>query len=75
MNAAGANFVLLGPADTMVKSTKPVIDCWRCAYRMRQKPVYDESNLTELIKDLKVNDCVFSYSDVPYARVMALVPL
>lgn len=25
VNAAGANFVLLGPADTMVKSTKPVI--------------------------------------------------
>jgi predicted GTPase len=25
VNAAGANFVLLGPNDTMVKSTKPVI--------------------------------------------------
>jgi predicted GTPase len=25
VNTAGANFVLLGPADTMVKSTKPVI--------------------------------------------------
>jgi predicted GTPase len=25
VNAAGANFVLLGPGDTMVKSTKPVI--------------------------------------------------
>jgi predicted GTPase len=25
VNAAGANFVLLGPSDTMVKSTKPVI--------------------------------------------------
>jgi predicted GTPase len=25
VNASGANFVLLGPADTMVKSTKPVI--------------------------------------------------
>jgi predicted GTPase len=25
VNAAGANFLLLGPADTMVKSTKPVI--------------------------------------------------
>jgi predicted GTPase len=35
-------------------------------------PIYDESNLTELIKDLKVNDCVFSYSDVPYARVMGV---
>jgi predicted GTPase len=25
VNAAGANFVLLGPSDTMIKSTKPVI--------------------------------------------------
>jgi predicted GTPase len=25
VNAAGANFILLGPKDTMVKSTKPVI--------------------------------------------------
>lgn len=25
VNAAGANFVLLGPADTMIKSTKPLI--------------------------------------------------
>jgi predicted GTPase len=25
VNSAGANFVLLGPADTMIKSTKPVI--------------------------------------------------
>ena len=25
VNAAGANFILLGPADTMVKSTKPLI--------------------------------------------------
>ncbi len=25
VNAAGANFILLGPADTMIKSTKPVI--------------------------------------------------
>jgi len=35
-------------------------------------PIYDESNLTQLIKDLKVDDCVFSYSDVPYARVMGV---
>lgn len=35
-------------------------------------PIYDESELTKLIKDLKVDDCVFSYSDVPYARVMGV---
>lgn len=33
-------------------------------------PIYAESDLTQLIKDLKVQDCVFSYSDVPYQRVM-----
>ena len=35
-------------------------------------PIYDESELTKLIKDLKVDDCVFSYSDVPYNRVMGM---
>jgi predicted GTPase len=33
-------------------------------------PIYAEENLTQLIKDLNVDDCVFSYSDVPYERVM-----
>jgi len=33
-------------------------------------PIYSEDELTKLIKDLKVDDCVFSYSDVPYNRVM-----
>jgi len=35
-------------------------------------PIYNESELPELIKDLKVDDCVFSYSDVPYERVMGV---
>ena len=35
-------------------------------------PIYDESNLPQLIKDLKADDCVFSYSDVPYPRVMGV---
>ena len=35
-------------------------------------PIYDEAELTGLIKDLKVDDCVFSYSDVPYNRVMGM---
>ena len=33
-------------------------------------PIYAEENLEKLISDLKVDDCVFSYSDVPYPRVM-----
>jgi len=33
-------------------------------------PIFAESDLVKLISDLKVDDCVFSYSDVPYARVM-----
>ena len=33
-------------------------------------PIFAESDLVKLIKDLKVDDCVFSYSDVPYPRVM-----
>lgn len=35
-------------------------------------PIYAEDDLPKLIKDLKVDDCVFSYSDVPYQRVMAV---
>ena len=33
-------------------------------------PIYAEQDLPKLIKDLKAVDCVFSYSDVPYPRVM-----
>jgi len=32
--------------------------------------IFAEEELPKLIKDLKVQDCVFSYSDVPYNRVM-----
>jgi predicted GTPase len=35
-------------------------------------PVFLEANLPDLIKDLKVNDCIFSYSDIPYQRVMSV---
>ncbi|PKP34454.1 MAG: GTPase [Bacteroidetes bacterium HGW-Bacteroidetes-17] len=35
-------------------------------------PIHLEEDLEKLIKNLKVDDCVFSYSDVPYQRVMAM---
>lgn len=35
-------------------------------------PIYAESELPRLIQDLGVLECVFSYSDVTYAHVMAL---
>lgn len=35
-------------------------------------PIYAEDDLEKLIVDLKVDDCVFSYSDVPYQRVMEM---
>ena len=35
-------------------------------------PIFLEEELPKLIKDYKVNDCVFSYSDIPYNRVMAV---
>lgn len=34
-------------------------------------PIYEEKDLPKLIKDLKVDECFFSYSDVTYQRVMA----
>jgi predicted GTPase len=33
-------------------------------------PIYDEKELTKLIKEYKVDDVVFSYSDVPHEYVM-----
>ena len=33
-------------------------------------PIYAQDELPKLIKDLNVDVCVFSYSDVPYPRVM-----
>ncbi|MEI6122728.1 MAG: cyclic 2,3-diphosphoglycerate synthase [Bacteroidota bacterium] len=35
-------------------------------------PIYIESDLPKLIKDLNADICVFAYSDVPYQRVMAM---
>ncbi len=34
--------------------------------------IYPESKLTELIKEFDVDDCVFAYSDKPYAYVMGV---
>ncbi|MEX0981624.1 MAG: cyclic 2,3-diphosphoglycerate synthase [Bacteroidales bacterium] len=33
-------------------------------------PIYAENELSRLIKELKVDTCVFSYSDLPYGKVM-----
>ena len=35
-------------------------------------PIFAEQDLPKLIKDLKVDECVFSYSDVPYQHVMSV---
>jgi len=35
-------------------------------------PIYAEEELSALIKDLRVDDCVFSYSDVSYQHVMGM---
>lgn len=35
-------------------------------------PIYAEEKLSELIRELEVKTCVFSYSDLPYEKVMAV---
>ncbi len=35
-------------------------------------PIFPEDQLPQLIKELKVKTCVFSYSDLPYHKVMAI---
>lgn len=38
-------------------------------------PIYAENELPELIKTLNIDDCVFSYSDVTYQKVMNMSAL
>jgi predicted GTPase len=33
-------------------------------------PIYSEDDLERLIIDMKVDECIFSYSDIPYTHVM-----
>jgi predicted GTPase len=35
-------------------------------------PIYAQDDLERLIKELDIDECVFSYSDVPYSAVMAI---
>jgi predicted GTPase len=35
-------------------------------------PIHEQRDLEKLIKELQVDVCVFSYSDVPYAQVMSI---
>jgi predicted GTPase len=35
-------------------------------------PIFPEENLSELIRKLKADDCIFSYSDVTYQKVMSV---
>ncbi len=34
--------------------------------------IFPEADLPDLIKKLKVDDCIFSYSDIPYQKVMSV---
>jgi len=38
-------------------------------------PIYSEENLPDLIKKFKVDECIFSYSDVTYDKVMSVSAL
>ena len=38
-------------------------------------PIYAEEDLTRLIKEHEVDDCVFSYSDITYQKVMSMSAL
>jgi len=35
-------------------------------------PIFTETELPDLIREKKVTDCVFSYSDLPYEKVMSI---
>ena len=38
-------------------------------------PIYVEADLPRLIRELSIDECVFSYSDVPYSHVMSISAL
>ena len=38
-------------------------------------PILDEKDLVQIIKDKRVDACVFAYSDVPHTHVMNLASL
>jgi len=38
-------------------------------------PIYPQDDLLTLIKDLNADDCIFSYSDLPYEKVMNISSL
>lgn len=38
-------------------------------------PIYPEKELPQLIKSLEADECVFSYSDIPYGRVMSMAAI
>ncbi len=68
VNAAGANFVLLGPGDTMIKSKKPVISV--CAVRTGCGKSQTSRRVIELLleKGLKV---VAVRHQMPYGDLVA----
>jgi predicted GTPase len=35
-------------------------------------PIYNEANLPDLVKKFNVSECIFSYSDIPYQKVMSV---
>jgi len=35
-------------------------------------PIYSESDLPDLIRKYRVDECIFSYSDIPYQKVMSV---
>ena len=43
-----------------------------CHTKQFRIPIYAQDELVRLIKDLAIEDCIFSYSDVPYQVVMNL---
>lgn len=38
-------------------------------------PIYAEADLSRLIRELSIDECVFAYSDVPYSHVMSMSAL
>ncbi len=67
-NAAGADFVLLGPDQTMLKSRKPVVAI--CAVRTGAGKSQTTRRIARLLRDQRLKTCVVRHP-MPYGDLIA----
>ena len=55
-----------------ISTAESILPNWQESLYPEGIPIYAEEQLPRLIRELKVKTCVFSYSDLPYQKVMTI---